>query len=447
MNQFQQKELEKNVVNAGICFGCGACVAMDQSEESEMVDSDTGPIPLFTGNADFCIDLKDVCPGYGCDYPSLYKKHYSKLPENWLLGNLEKVRVGHAKDESIRQLGASGGVLTRVLIYMLESGEVDAVIVAEQGSPTPLQARFKIVTTREEIINCAQSIYIQVSMLDSLKLLEPNKRYAMVCLPDQSAALRSMQHLGNERALQIKYVVGPYVGTSLQPGALKAFLRSNKVDKNDDVLSLKWRAGEWPGYLEIRTKSGRVIRSKKVYYNYLIPFFITQGSLQSMDFVNEFADLSVGDAWSPKYEKEGGGFSVVVTRTGAMERIIEEMIDANLLSASEIDPLHASDMHGHMLDFKKRGSWLRNKWRKAVGLRAPDFGYAPKSIGRGRVLVEMVICSIFIMARNPVARGILTLIPERYIGPLFNQARLTWKSISRPTKRKGLSEIEIVVRD
>ena len=54
-----------------------------------------------------------------------------------------------------------------------------------------------------------------------------------------------------------------------------------------------------------------------------------------MDFVNEFADLSVGDAWSPKYEKEGGGFSVVVTRTGAMERIIEEMIDANLLSASE----------------------------------------------------------------------------------------------------------------
>ena len=27
MNQFQQKELEKNVVNAGICFGCGACVA------------------------------------------------------------------------------------------------------------------------------------------------------------------------------------------------------------------------------------------------------------------------------------------------------------------------------------------------------------------------------------------------------------------------------------
>ena len=75
----------------------------------------------------------------------------------------------------------------------------------------------------------------------------------MVCLPDQSAALRSMQHLGNERALQIKYVVGPYVGTSLQPGALKAFLRSNKVDKNDDVLSLSgeqvsgldiWRLGQ-----------------------------------------------------------------------------------------------------------------------------------------------------------------------------------------------------------
>ncbi len=74
----------------------------------------------------------------------------------------------------------------------------------------------------------------------------------------------------------------------------------------DGITSLKWRAGEWPGYLEIKTESGRLIRSNKFYYNYLIPFFITRNSLQNMDFANEFCDLSVGDAWSPRFEKAGG---------------------------------------------------------------------------------------------------------------------------------------------
>ena len=85
-------------------------------------------------------------------------------------------------------------------------------------------------------------------------------------------------------------------------------MRSKGVSDDDAVTSLRWRAGEWPGYLQIQTASGREIRSKKVYYNFLIPFYITQASLQSMDFANEFADVSVGDAWSPRFESQGAGF-------------------------------------------------------------------------------------------------------------------------------------------
>jgi len=441
----QVEEIRKDVIDAGICVGCGACVTLDVSGESKMVDSVNGPIPFFSERSNFSLCIKEVCPGYGCDYPSLYRNHYGKLPSNWLLGNFENVRIGYARENTIRRQGASGGVLTSVLIYLLESGKVDGVFVAEQGVPTPLQARFKLATSREEVIDAAQSIYIPVSMLDALKLIKKDKAYAMVCLPDQSAALRSMQVLGDVRALQIKYIVGPYVGTSLQPGALKTFLRANKVKKGDAVTSLRWRAGDWPGHLEVKTESGRVITSKKVYYNYLIPFFVTQSSLQSMDFANEFSDLSVGDAWSPKYEAEGGGHSVIVTRSQEMEEIVHHMCKTGLLTVSIVDPMQASDMHGHMLDFKKRGAYLRNKWRKKIGLKAPDFGYRPESISLSRVLVEMVICSIFVLSRNPVSRALLELIPEKFIGPLFNRTRLAWKAISKPTKRKGLSDIKVLI--
>ena len=91
---------------------------------------------------------------------------------------------------AVRDAGASGGAMSRVLIHLLESGRVDAVIVARQGIPSPEQASWHVARTREEILECAQSVYIPVPMLDGLRHLSPGKRYAITCVPEQSAALR-----------------------------------------------------------------------------------------------------------------------------------------------------------------------------------------------------------------------------------------------------------------
>ena len=178
-------------------------------------------------------------------------------------------------------------------------------------------------------------------------------------------------------------------------------------------------------------------------YNFLIPFFVTQTSLQSMDFSNEFSDLSVGDAWSPKYEKLGAGFSVITSRSEKMESIVKEMIDDGCLSAEEIDKNKASEMHGHMLDFKKRGGFIRNKWRRYLGFRSPDYGIIINDMPISRYIVEIVISGVFVVCRNSISRKILEFIPESIIGPFFNKSRLLWKNLSKPTKRKGLSGLNI----
>jgi coenzyme F420 hydrogenase subunit beta len=211
------------------------------------------------------------------------------------------------------------------------------------------------------------------------------------------------------------------------------------------ITSLKWRAGEWPGYLEIKTASGRVVQTPKVYYNFLIPFFVTQTSLQSMDFSNEFADLAVGDAWSPVFESQGGGHSIVVTRTPEMEAIIAGMQATGLLELTEEDPGKASDMHGHMLDFKKRGGWLRNQWRRKTGRPAPNYGYCPAYVPASRILVEVVVSGLFAVGKTRIAHWIVSMIPEFIIGPVFNHLRLGWKKASRPTKRKGLANFEVKI--
>jgi coenzyme F420 hydrogenase subunit beta len=435
--------LEETVVNAGICVGCGACIALDTSEASNMVDAPQGPIPVFAEKSSLPDFAVHACPGLGVNYPRVYKSHFGHFPKNWLSGHIENVHTGFSNDTKIRRVGASGGVLTQTLIHLLESGRVDAVILARQGIPTPEKAIAIIATTREEIIACSQSIYIPVSMLDIIRNLNPKKTYAITCLPEQSAALRVMQQNKFKLAQKIKYIIGPYTGTALYPAAIRCLLRSKRVKDDDDIISLNWRAGEWPGYLEIKTTSGKVIQTPKVYYNFLIPFFVTQTSLQSMDFANEFADLAVGDAWSPVFELQGGGHSIVVTRTPEMEAIISEMSELGLLELTAVDPLKASDMHGHMLDFKKRGGWLRNQWRRKTGRMAPDYGYAPAKVPLSRVIVEVFISSIFALGKTGFAQWLVSCIPESIIGPIFNNLRLGWKKASKPTKRKGLANFQV----
>ena len=436
--------LVQRVIRAGLCTGCGACVGLDAGGGSEMKDTPLGPVPQFGKTTRLQPLAYECCPGKGLNYPQLYERFYGKQPKNWLAGPTISVRTGHASDEAIRRNGASGGVLTQVLIYLLEQKLIDAAVVVRQGVPVPEQARAVFATTREEILAAAQSVYIPVSTLDKLSKFEPGKRYAMTCLPDQAAALRVMQLAGDVRALQVSYILGPYTGTALYPAAIRSFLQSCRVPARDGITSLKWRAGEWPGYLEIITASGRLIRSNKFYYNYLIPFFITRNSLQNMDFSNEFCDLSVGDAWSPHFEKAGGGHSVISTRTQAMEAIVAGMADRGLLTVETIDELKATEMHGHMIDFKKRGGYIRNRLRRFFGRPAADFGMKPDPLPASRVVVELVIASVFFLAGTAASRWVVERIPERIMGPFFNGLRLAWKAASKPTKRKRLGSLIMI---
>jgi len=439
------ERLMRDVVRSGICTGCGACVALDAERRSVMKDSPFGPVPEFHPDTALPELAWEVCPGKGIRYADLYRRHCGALPGNWLLGCFQAVRTGHSAVPEIRRAGASGGVMTHVLIHMLETGRIDAAIVVRQGVPEPERARVVVAATREDILASAQSVYIPVSVLDILPKLEDGKRYAMTCLPDQAAALRQLQLAGHPRALQVKYVLGPYTGTAIYPAAIDCYLRSKGIAPGmDRIESLQWRAGEWPGYMEIRMVSGKLFQSKKFYYNFLIPFFVTQNSLQSVDFTNEFTDLSVGDAWSPRFEGLGGGHSVVVTRSEAMEAIVREMELRGLLALAAEDPMRALEMHGHMLDFKKRGGFIRNRIRVFCGRKAPEYDIRPAELARSRVLVELVVSGLFWCGSTRLARWVVARIPETVIGPVFNRLRLAWKAMSKPAKRKALGEMRMV---
>lgn len=440
------ERLRQEVIEAGLCTHCGACVGLSNGR-LHMYPTPYGPLPRPpTADTTLPPEAYEVCPGKGIDYPQAFRDTFGALPENWLLGPYRQVYLGYAADERIRRAGASGGVITQVLLYLLETGRINGAVVVHMGRPKPWQAQPVIATTPAEILAAAQSVYQPVPVNTLLpEMTAFNGRLAYVGLPDQVAALRRLQQLGHAGAGKVEVVLGPYVGTNMYLGAITSYLRAHGIRSLEEVTDLQYRAGEWPGYLQITLRDGRVLRAEKFYYNYLIPFYVTKSSLTAVDFSNELTDISVGDAWHPEYEAQGAGFSVVIGRSVTGEALLTQMQTAGVLHLETLPVEKALGMHGHMLDFKKRGAFIRLDRRARRGKPTPVYGYRPQNLTLKRKGVELVIAALFAVCGTAWARRLVEFVPISIIGPLFNRLRLAWKQLSKPVKRQGLAADDYAV--
>ncbi|MBC8147669.1 MAG: Coenzyme F420 hydrogenase/dehydrogenase, beta subunit C-terminal domain [Bacteroidetes bacterium] len=441
------EKLIKEVVESGLCTHCGTCVGLANGQ-LKMKETKNGPIPISTINNPVLNNLVyDACPGKGINYPVLIDNIFPSKVNDWRIGFYNNIFIGFSLNSLLRRNGASGGVITSLLIYLLNKGFIDGAVTLKQGSPKPWLAEPIIATTEEEIIQCAQSVYAPIPVniiIEDIKHFHGN--LAFIGLPDQVSSIRFLQSKNVIWTKKIKYFFGPYVGTNLYSEAIENFIKSNGYKKLEEIKRMKYRDGEWPGYLSITMNDGQILKSEKFYYNYLIPFFITKASLLSVDFTNELTDISVGDAWHPKYESKGEGYSVIVARSKKGLDLLMGMKDQKQISLTKIKLQEATDMHSHMIDFKKRGAFIRFRFRKLFGLKVPEFGYIPEKISSQRLIVELFISIIFFIGGTKLVRYLVVFIPIKFIGPFFNFIRIKWKSISKSTKRKNLDSYKVILK-
>jgi coenzyme F420 hydrogenase subunit beta len=440
---------QKQIIQPGNCTHCGACVGLN-SNILNFKETPYGPLPFerhpLTDEEDSMLELSwAVCPGRGAPYPEIFE-HLNYIPDNWLIGPYRELFTGYTTDQYIRYRCASGGIISTLLIHLLESHIVQGAVVLRQGLNSPEIASPTIATNREQILAAAQSVYAVTPLLTVLPDMQAFRgSLAFVGLPEQVAALRMLQVAGHPAAKKVAFVAGPYTGTNMYSGAVRSFLRSQGVKDETSITSLKWRAGEWPGYLEVATSDGHTFKAKKFYYNYLIPFYISRNSLITPDFTNEITDMSVGDAWSPKFEKIGGGYSVIIVRSEKAQNVLRQLHKTGQVTLEPISFDEVVSMHSHMIDFKKRGSFIRLQSQRRKGLPIPEFGYKPAHIPLSRRLIESIIMLFFAIGCREWSRRIISKVPIEIIGPAFELIRGAWKGFSKNTKRRGLTSCRFVI--
>jgi coenzyme F420 hydrogenase subunit beta len=424
----------QDVIRHGLCNRCGSCVGLTAGK---IVFSDREgrylPKILQSLSGEEHDLVWAACSGKGFDFPRQKVSVFGD-PKG-----VRKRTVGFSTDPAIRLNSASGGVISSILIWLLEKKKIDGAVVMGMSKEKPWLTQPFIATTREGVLQAAQSKYIISSVneiLPEMERFEGNLAY--VGLPGQVQSIRLLQQINHPSVRNVRYIFGPFYGNTLHFSSVKSFLRSFGVKDHRLISKLYFRYGEWPGKMRVELADGRVFELPKFHANYLIPFHILKNSLLCTDLANEFTDISGGDAWAPVYEERGKGFSLVIARSEQGERILEEMVKEGRLVLDPISHEDTMEMHSHGYDLKKRGTFIRMKYRRWLGMPNPDWGYEIKGFTISRHLMELAIDALFLVLGTAPARWMVERIPPKTIGKIFEKARNTWKKSTHKIKREKL---------
>ena len=429
--------LERDIIKTGLCTRCGTCVGVCPSEKIHFVDVLDTCLPETDRTLSceecpgYCLD---ACPGRDVDFPAMNEALFGRQPESYLLGIAEEWHVAWASDPEIRAAGASGGVLTAMVKYLLDEGIVKGVACLIDDLENPLFPKPVIARDMDTLRLAQQSKYSLAPLNVVLRQVEKfDGPVAYVALPDQVHALRKLQQMEHPSVRNIKVILGSYCGAIQHFTAIAAFLRKNGIRDLERVARVEYRAGAWPGKLRVTLKDGATFELDKFYANYMTLFYSVERSLLCVDLSNEFADISFGDAWAPRYEERHEGFNLIAVRTDVGKEIFDACREAEVVQTEASSWKDAAEMHSHGLYNKKYAVWSRMTMRRWLLKPVPYYGYTVD-----RTLMQkfmgLFIGSVFIFGRTWIARLIVQILPLELTGRVFSWVRTKWRTATRPKR-------------
>jgi coenzyme F420 hydrogenase subunit beta len=427
-----------------LCTRCGSCIGVCPTQALEL---DKARFPKLL--AERCISCGlcgAVCPGAKVNYGALAEQVYGeRFSERGFDGQVQNTFVGYATDERLRTGGAGGGMATGLLHHLLKTGAVDGCLVTRMNHERPWEGEPFIATTYEELCESQGSRYaiIPMNRLWSELRNRPG-RYAAAILPCQTHGFRMLQKCDPELAAKIVVVVGLFCGGSLEP-VLSTEMLAVRGIKREDIALFKFRGGEWPGQMQAVLKDGRVLplhysNYKDGAYNYFTSLYMPERCQTCLDGSNEFADVSVSDAWTrdEKGEYKFKNHSRLLVRTPRGAEWVRQAAEAGTIVLKDVsaDPSYKT----HKLQTRRKGSLapLRvARWAKA-GRRVPAYDRAPPADATLKERLTERLSSALLRAGKwkPFRMAVMGFLTSRCAIPLI-RIRLYLKK--RKYQRRGKS--------
>ena len=399
------------IVDNGLCHRCASCVGICPTKVLGFDEDDYPKVTNLSActDCDLCVR---VCPGDEFSAPSIAQQLYQNFPEIYNThGHFEEASITYATDKDIRYHSSSGGLVTGLLLSMLESKEIDGALVVTSDENIPWKGKPIIARNKADLIASLKSKYaISPTNVAFQEIIEKEGRYAIVGLPCQIHGFQKAARLNKKLKDRVVLSIGIFCHAAVEHEPMK-WIWENEIPNKGKVKRYIPREGKHPGTPYVEYEDGKMepvyFPKSKTYrpsstemLNVLYRLYTPERCMTCYDSTAEFADIAVGDPWMAPPE-EGidfyQGYSFTLARTEAGKAAIqraEERDDVKVVRIRE-DQARASNI---MMAYEKRNRAFRIiETRKRQGLAIPDYGFKiPKVRGKHLLQTEIgIITHIF----------------------------------------------------
>lgn len=413
----QKHKLISDVVDQGICIGCGVCAGVCPGKNIEMRWSENGELNPYIDQGclpQSCICI-DACPiinaetNFVVEMARLQRPDSQFVPITYpqshpLVGKYTACYAGYTEKEKEREKSSSGGMLTFLLKELLLTKSVHGIIsVVDSDTPSERLFKFDVLRSEEELDRAAGSKYYPVEISDILKFLKKDKSddvYALVGLPCLLKGVENAVKLLPHLAKKIRYTF------SLTCGQLPNRFYTESLAEYSGVSIDELKTVKYRGKEKTLSASNFVFKAfktsgesgKPLYWmtqpSYLWEnsFFIHGACKFCDDVFGRTADAIFMDAWLPQYASDPKGHSFVVVKDIDIDKLVREKAASGLCNAEtiSIDSIVKSQydqiekktemLSGHLYMAKKNGMRITKRtvepskqhykhWEKDINLQ------------------------------------------------------------------------------
>ena len=351
-------DLEQAVVDADRCVQCGVCVAACPTDSIGIGEDD---LPKLVKMCTGCSLCWDFCPRGGLQYEATWKlgsarqngsngsgvEHDFKITGNGEARSVEGIGRVHesytARVNPTIEGAQDGGVVSALLISLLEAGEIDGALVARESEDEPWKGEAFLARTPDEVRESAGSFYNQTLALAHADFggyeLPPNPRIAVVGTPCEIEGIKAMQARpwtwGSSRVEAITLTIALLCTKSFN---YEKLMLEEVRDKRGVDLEEVGRVDVIRGKLIVEDKEGETIFEEPIrdFHDAAL-----KGCDECADFMGHAADISVGSVGS------ADGYSSVLIRSeeglDAWSYVRGKLLTRSLDKPQALDKLDALD--------------------------------------------------------------------------------------------------------
>lgn len=315
-------DLQREVISTELCSQCGGCVSFCSANKLSALEISSDGSPRYA-DEEKCLKCGlcySICTQVGELDQELQEK-FKWVPP---MGRYERVASARTTNREIQDVCTDGGVVTSLLMYMMDYNLIDGAMVSRFVGP--FKRAPMIATNREDILSSAGSDFSTSTHVGvvgeeystyspgafALKELTSNMRaarFALVGTPCQVHTIGKMRCLNIVPSDMVKYTIGLFCMENFAFSSLaKQEIEAKMGVKLDDIAKLNIKED-----LIITLTNGESVH---------IPFdvvheFARSACLKCTEFANDFADISVGGLGSPD------GYTTVLIRTDVGQKMYQ----------------------------------------------------------------------------------------------------------------------------